>query len=161
MMAHSIPKYQIRRFQTSDAQEIAQLFHDTVRNINIRDYSLSQVQAWAPDEINFRHWATECSHYFTYVADLNGTIIGFGELASNGYIHCFYCHHQYQGCGVGRQIYQAIETQALQQQLRRLYTEASITAKPFFQRMGFSIVKEQGVSRCGETFTNYLMEKFF
>jgi putative acetyltransferase len=41
-----------------------------------------------------------------------------------------------------------------------LFTEASITAKPFFQRMGFSVVKEQEVSRRGETFINYAMEKF-
>lgn len=159
MMAPSIPEYQIRAFQTRDAQQIAQLFHDTVHNINIRDYSSSQVQAWAPDQINVRDWATDCANYFTYVADLNGTIIGFGELAANGYIRCFYCHHQYQGCGVGRQIYQAIESQALQQQQSRLFTEASITAKPFFERMGFSVFQEQCVARSGEFFINYLMKK--
>ncbi|AFZ45204.1 Acetyltransferase, GNAT family [Halothece sp. PCC 7418] len=159
-MSSKIPEYQIRRFQSSDAQQIAQLFHDTIRNINRRDYSFSQVKAWAPDQIYFRNWATECSKYFTYVADWKGTILGFSELEANGDIHCFYCHYQYQGCGVGRQLYQTIENQAIQLQLTRLVTAASITAQPFFEKMGFSVVKPQIVSRRGETFSNYLMEKY-
>ena len=35
----------------------------------------------------------------------------------------------------------------------------SITAKPFFQRMGFAVVKEQTVDCRGEIFTNFAMEK--
>jgi len=48
----------------------------------------------------------------------------------------------------------------VQLQLTHLLTAASITAKPFFEKMGFSVVQEQSVSRRGETLTNYLMEKF-
>ncbi|MDR9402843.1 MAG: GNAT family N-acetyltransferase [Halothece sp. Uz-M2-17] len=159
-MSLQIPNYKIRRFQNSDAQQIAQLFHDTVRNINSRDYSPLQVKAWAPDQIYFRNWATICSQYYTYVADCNGTIIGFAELEDNGNIHCFYCHHYYQGCGIGRQLYQTIESQAIQLQITHLVTAASITAQPFFVKMGFSVVEQQRVNRRGETFTNYLMEKY-
>jgi len=49
---------------------------------------------------------------------------------------------------------------AIAVQLTHLLTAASITAKPFFEKMGFSVVQEQSVSRRGETLTNYLMEKF-
>jgi putative acetyltransferase len=87
-------------------------------------------------------------------------IAGFGELETNGHIDCFYCHKNYQRRGVGSQIYQAIEVKALELSMSRLFTEASITAKPFFQRLGFSVVKEQEVTRRGETFINYAMEKF-
>lgn len=149
----------IRLFEKQDAEKIAQLFHETVREINIRDYSRAQVEAWAPDDIYFRDWENTCLNRFTYVADDEGVIAGFGELELNGHIDCFYCHKNYQRCGVGRQIYQAIEAKALELGLNHLTVEASITAKPFFQRMGFSIVTEQQVSRRGETFTNYVMEK--
>jgi putative acetyltransferase len=86
-------------------------------------------------------------------------IVGFGELEANGHIDCFYCHKNYQGCGVGKQIYRAIETKAVKLSLNRLFVEVSITAKPFFQRMGFSIVQKQEVTCRGETFVNYVMEK--
>lgn len=150
---------EIRLFEAQDAEQIAQLFHKTVREINVHDYSSNQVRAWAPDDIYFRNWVEVCSNRFTYVADDGGVIVGFGELEPNGHIDCFYCHKNYQRCGVGRQIYEAIESKAVELSVSRLFAEASITAKPFFQRMGFSVVKEQEVTRRGETFINYAMEK--
>ncbi|NJP12601.1 MAG: GNAT family N-acetyltransferase [Leptolyngbyaceae cyanobacterium RU_5_1] len=149
----------IRLFEKQDTEKVARLFHETVREINIHDYSSAQVKAWAPDNIHFRDWENTCSNRFTYVADDAGIIAGFGELESNGHIDCFYCHKNYQRCGVGSQIYQAIEAKALDLKLNHLMVEASITAKPFFQRMGFSIVKQQEVLCRGERFINYVMEK--
>ncbi|MBE9028447.1 GNAT family N-acetyltransferase [filamentous cyanobacterium LEGE 11480] len=149
----------IRLFQPQDATPIAQLFHDTVRNVNICDYSPSQVAAWAPENIHFTDWAARCQACWTYVADDQGTIAGFGQLESTGHIDCFYIHTAYQRQGVGRQIYQAIEAQARALDCDRLFTEASITAKPFFQHLGFTVVRSQLVSCRGEQLTNYVMEK--
>jgi putative acetyltransferase len=150
---------QIRTFRPEDADQIAQLFHDTVREVNCRDYSIAQVQAWAPDDLHFRNWAEVCSTRLTYVAEASGLILGFGELEANGHIDCFYCHKDYQGQGVGRQIYQAIETQARELGIDRLFVEASLTAKPFFQHLGFSVLSEQQVICRGQRFINYRMEK--
>lgn len=150
---------QIRLFEPQDAEQIASLFHETVREVNVSDYSSHQVKAWAPDDLYFRNWVEVCSNRFTYVADDEGIIAGFGELESNGHIDCFYCHKNYQRCGVGTQIYRAIEAKAIDLSVSRLLTESSITAKPFFQRMEFLVVKQQTVTRRGETFINYVMEK--
>ena len=149
----------IRLFENQDTEKIARLFHETVREINSRDYSPAQVNAWAPKDIYFRDWRNICASRFTYVADDQGTIAGFGELEATGHIDCFYCHKSYQRCGVGRQIYQAIEAKAIELSLRTLTTEASITAKAFFQQMGFLILKGQEVTCRGEVFINYKMEK--
>lgn len=149
----------IRLFHEQDADQIARLFHQTVREINIRDYSTDQVKAWAPDNIHFRNWAKVCSERFTYVADDQGAIAGFVELELSGRIGCFYCHKNYQRMGIGSRIYGAIEAKACELGINCLYTEASITAKPFFLSMGFSILREQQVQLRGETFVNYAMEK--
>jgi putative acetyltransferase len=154
---------QIRLFQPEDTPQIAQLFHDTVRKVNIQDYSTAQVKAWSPDNLYFRDWLTICSSRFTYVASEENKILGFGELEAeletDGYIDCFYIHHQYQRRGIGSQIYQAIETQAKALGLTNLFTEASITAQSFFSSRGFKTINPQQVSCRGETFTNYLMKK--
>jgi putative acetyltransferase len=152
-------KMEIRLFQEQDAEQIALLFHQTVREVNIHDYSLNQVKAWAPDNIYFRNWLKTCSEKLTYVAESEGLIIGFGELELNGHIDCFYCHKNYQRIGVGKKIYSAIEVKAQELDINRLCTEASITAKPFFLNMGFKVVKEQNVECRGETFINYAMGK--
>ena len=166
---------EIRLFQSQDTAQIAQLFHDTVRTINLKDYSLSQVQAWAPDDIYFRDWVKVCSSRYTYVAIMprfskydcreyrddapEQVIVGFAELEINGHIDCFYVHKDYQGRGVGKGLYQLIASQAELQGCDRLYTEASITAKGFFLKQGFVIEQEQQVNVRGEVFKNYRMVK--
>lgn len=150
---------QIRLFQPKDTAQIAQLFHNTVRKVNIQDYSAEQIIAWSPDNIYFRDWLAICSSNFTYVALENDKILGFGELESNGHIDCFYIHDQHQRQGIGSKIYQAIEIKAMQLGLTRLFTEASITAKPFFISRGFKIIHPQKVSCRGQILVNYLMQK--
>ncbi len=153
-------KMQIRLFRPQDTAQIAQLFHQTVHQINRRDYSSNQCLAWSPEDIYFRDWATVCASHYTFVAEIKNAIVGFGELEANGHIDCFYCHKDYQRCGVGSQIYRAIEEKAIELRLERLFTEASITAKPFFQHLGFVTITDRQVICRGETFTNYAMEKF-
>ncbi|MEL6911584.1 MAG: GNAT family N-acetyltransferase [Cyanobacteria bacterium J06629_2] len=149
----------IRRFQPQDTEQIAWLFHNTVRQINIQDYSERQVAAWSPDDIYFRDWSKIGGDRFTYVATENEKVLGFGELESNGHIDCFYIHHRYQRQGIGTSIYQAIELKAQELNLTRLFTEASITAKPFFLNQGFKILESQQVFCRGETLVNYSMAK--
>ncbi|MDF3055666.1 MAG: family N-acetyltransferase [Gammaproteobacteria bacterium] len=44
-------------------------------------------------------------------------------------------------------------------QLKRVYAEVSITAKPFFESKGFNVVKQQNVNIRGIELTNFVMEK--
>lgn len=150
---------EIRLFIPEDTEQIAQLFHDTVRQVNIQDYSSKQVRAWSPDDLYFRNWTEICASRFTYVAEENSEIIGFGELESNGHLDCFYVHHQHQRRGVGNRIYQTIETKARELGLFHLFVEASITAKPFFISQGFRAIALQQVFCRGEAMMNYGMEK--
>ena len=151
----------IRPFQEKDCAAIALLFHETVRSVNLGDYTRRQVEAWAPDDLNFRDWKTACKSRWTVVAETNGIIAGFAELESNnGHVDCFYCHKDYQCQGIGKQLYRAIEDQAKTEGHDRLLVEASITAKPFFERMGFVCSEEQLVSCRGEFLTTYKMEKW-
>ena len=149
----------IRLFQEQDCDRIAQLFHDTVREVNSFDYSSAQVQAWAPDDLYFIDWIENCTHKFTYVAEEGDEIIGFGQLEADGHIDCFYCHKDYQRCGVGTRLYQVIEAKALELKIERLFVEVSITARAFFKNRGFTLDKEQQVLCRGEKFTNFVMQK--
>ena len=74
----------VRRFEPRDAEQIARLFHDTIRTVNLGDYTQEQVEAWAPADIHFRDWAAACSNRCTFVAEQDGLILGFGELEPNG-----------------------------------------------------------------------------
>jgi GNAT superfamily N-acetyltransferase len=149
----------VRTYEIEDTQEIIKLFYDTVHEVNIRDYTEAQVEAWAPINIDVEVWTKKLKSKFTYVAEEGNKIVGFAELESNGHIDCFYCHKSFQGQGIGTQLLQAIESKANLLGIKRLFTEASITAKPFFERKGFNLVKQQEVERRGQKFINFVMEK--
>jgi putative acetyltransferase len=153
------PRCVVRRFEPPDAEAIARLFHDTIRIVNLGDYTQEQVEAWAPDNIYFRDWAAACGSRWTLVAEMDGMVVGFGELEATGHVNRFYVHHLHQRQGIGQVIHTAIETEAGKLGLRRLFTEASITARPFFARLGYAVLGEQTVECRGQTFINYVMEK--
>ncbi len=151
----------IRPFQPSDTEQIARLFHETIRSVNKKDYSKEQVKAWAPDDIHFRDWEAMCSSKYTLVADAAETVVGFAQLEDDGHIDCFYCHKDFQGQGIGLLLFKGIEEEARRQNLTRLFVEASITARPFFEKMGFERVEKQRVAVRGTKLTNFRMEKIF
>ena len=51
-------------------------------------------------------------------------------------------------------------SQAKVQGIKRLYSEVSITARPFYEKMGFTVKSRQRVEVRGETLTNFMMEKY-
>ena len=52
-----------------------------------------------------------------------------------------------------------VEEAAAELKLGRLHTEASITAKPFFEKKGFRVISAQTVHVRGQDLVNYRMEK--
>ena len=64
------------------------------------------------------------------------------------------------GRGVGSRLYLAVEQVARKRGLGRIFTEASITARPFFERQGFRVVGEQAVVRRGVRPATFAMEKY-
>ncbi len=149
----------IRTYEIGDTEAIIQLFYDTVHEVNIRDYTQEQVDTWAPTNMDTDFWADSLRRKYTYVAEEGTEIIGFGELEDNGHIDRFYCHKDFQGKGVGSQLLQQIESKAWSLGIQRLFVEASITAKPFFEKRGFITIRQQEVERRGQTFINFVMEK--
>lgn len=150
----------VRPYQSSDIDQIVRLFFDTIHTINRRDYMEEEVNAWAPGIPDPIRWAERYKTRITFVAEENATIAGFAELEPNGHIDCFYCHHAYQGQGVGRRLYNRLEQEARSLGIGRLYVEASITAKPFFERMGFQTLHQNQIPRGNVILINFSMEKY-
>jgi GNAT superfamily N-acetyltransferase len=150
----------VRTYEIGDTQEIVKLFYDTIHEVNIRDYTQAQVDAWAPAALDIASWTKSLSSKFTFVAEEGDKIAGFGELETSGHIDRFYCHQDFQRQGVGRLILAQIDLKARKLGIKKLFTEASITAKPFFESQGFIAVKKQEVERRGQKFINFAMDKF-
>ena len=149
----------IRPYETADAANLTSLFRDSVRGIAARDYTARQLQAWAPDVIDERAFGQRCETRITWVAEVDGRVAGFSDLEPDGHVGMLYVHPDWQRRGVARALLEHVEKTARRIDLRRLYTEASLTARPAFEAMGFRIIVAQTVTLRGESLMNYRMEK--
>lgn len=152
---------EIRDATAGDTSAVADLFYNTVLNVNVGDYSVAQVEAWAGPAPFPEMWdrrITESTRRM-FVATTEDRVVGFAELEGDGHLDTLYVHHEYQGCGIASALLDRIEAEARRLGLHRLYTEASITAEPFFRSRGFSVVRSQAVQVRGHTFRNFAMEK--
>lgn len=146
----------IRPYAPEDVREMADLFYDTVHAVNARDYAPEQLDAWATGEVDLDAWDRSFRAHRTLVAEEDGTIVGFADMDDAGYLDRLYVHKDHQGRGVAAALCDALETASA---APRFTVHASITARPFFEKRGYTVVKEQRVQRRGVTLTNYAMEK--
>ena len=149
----------IRHYRHGDAREIVRLFYETVRSVNRADYSDEQVRAWAPVVPDPNEWHDRMAGRRTLVAEEGGEVVGFAELEGEGHLDMLYLRGDVVGRGVGRRLYEALEREARGRGLGKIFTEASITARPFFERRGFRVIREQTVAVRGVSMTNFVMEK--
>jgi GNAT superfamily N-acetyltransferase len=149
----------VRRYIKGQEQTLWSLLYDTVHKVNSKDYSQAQIEAWAPSQWNLPQWEKRLSESNPFVAEEHNQLVGFAELAANAHIDCFYCAHDWQRKGVGSALLQAVEHEASKQGISRIFAEASITAKGFFEKKGFSVEGEHMVSLRGEHFVSYLVAK--
>lgn len=145
----------LRPYRSEDCPSLAELFYQTVHTVNARDYSPPQLDAWADGHPDLAAWDRSLSRYHTLVAVLDGRIVGFADMADNGYLDRLYVHKDYQGQGIASALCDALE-QAVSGPYE---THASLTARPFFARRGYQVVKEQQVERKGVLLTNFVMRK--
>jgi len=149
----------VRKYHRSDLDAIIELFHDTIHAINAQDYSREQLEAWAPASVDVDSWHKQLSSSLTYVAEDNGAIVGFGNLTSDGWVDMLYIHKDHQREGIGTAILSKLIEDAGPLKFTALRTEASTTARPFFEARGFQLEKEQEKTYSGTLFRNSVMIK--
>lgn len=145
----------LRPYRSQDCSALAELFYQTVHSVNARDYSPPQLDAWADGHVDMAAWDASLSQHYTLVAVLDGRIVGFADMAGNGYLDRLYVHKDYQGQGIATALCDALE-QAVPGPYE---THASLTARPFFVHRGYRVVREQQVERKGILLTNFIMRK--
>ena len=145
----------IREYQASDCKELTELFYNTVHTVNAKDYTKEQLDVWATGHVDLEEWNRSLQEHYSVVAVEDGVITGFGDIDKTGYLDRLYVHKDHQRKGVAAAICDKLE-QTVQ---GSIVTHASVTARPFFEKRGYRVVKEQQVERQGIMLTNYIMEK--
>jgi len=147
----------IRRYDAADLDAVIGVFLRSVREVASRDYDAGQIAAWAKADRDV--WSRRRLERPTWVALLDDVIAGFIDLEGNGHIDMLFVDPANQRKGVASALLDTVENAARGQRLAVLDTDASITARPFFEKHGFQVVRSQDVALRGQRLTNFRMEK--
>lgn len=145
----------IREYQETDCKEILELFYNTVHTINTKDYTKEQLNVWATGKENLDIWNKSLKEHYSLVVIEDEFIVGFGDIDKTGYLDRLFVHKDYQGKGIATAICDKLE----QQCQGKVYTQSSITAKGFFEKRGYKMIKKQKIERYGIVLENFIMEK--
>ena len=132
----------IRRANANDVLEIAKLFHDTITNVNIKDYNEKQINIWASGHLNTDRWIKSISEQYFIVCEECNDITGFASITEKGYLDFMYVHKDHQGKGIATIMLGELEKFADENNVKEIWAHVSITARPFFKKRGYVIAKE-------------------
>lgn len=149
----------IRKFVPTDVADMYTLFFDSVHKTCSRDYSIEQLRAWAPPKIDLDEWVTRFESSFTIVAEIDSSIVGFANLTDLGVVDMMYVSTHHQRQNIAQTLFSYLESQARIMKIPALTVDSSITARPFFEKMGFNIERVYSKHYQNEVFQNTLMTK--
>jgi len=145
----------IRQYKSDDCPKLIELFCETVRTVNAKDYSQEQITAWLSNNRSPEDWNNSFLEHCTIVAEKD-IIIGFGDIDKSGYLDRLFVHKDFQRQKIATAICDVLEKSVSS---GKITTHASITAKPFFMSRGYYVIRRQHIFRNGIYLTNYVMEK--
>ena len=149
----------IKRFDGADLADVVDLFRDTVRTINLADYTPEQVKVWAPDEIDQERWLARLNDNYSITMMEGESLRGFAELHGGSHVHMMFVHKDFQRRGIAHDLLADLEKVAHRLQERQLSADVSITARPFFESQGFAVGESQQIEKGGQVLKNFKMLK--
>ena len=149
----------VRQFQIGDEAALHEVFISAIHGIAIKDYTLEQVEAWAPRNLDPVLWADRMRGIAPFVAEFDGKLIAYADIQRSGYIDHFFVSAPFARQKVGSTLMRRIHEEATINGIRELTSDVSRTAQPFFKHWGFEVVEERRPVMRGVAIPNALMRK--
>lgn len=99
------------------------------------------------------------THYFIVAVNRQAQIVGFSSITKQGYLYSMFVHKDFQGRGIASMLLDEIEQYANITGIMRIMSEVSLTARPFFEKRGYIVEKEQKRKANLLSLTNFWMAK--
>lgn len=149
----------IRPYRDEWALQLTDLFHRAVHAIPPSVYSRAEQEAWAPTPPDYAEWQQRLALLQLDVALLDGNIAGFVGLSGREHIEYLFTEPRWQGRGVASALYRCVQERAQAGGAEWLTVDASLVARPFFERRGFTVTRENQLQRNGVILHNVTMRK--
>lgn len=131
--------FEIRRYREDEVEAVWTVFSASTRVSVARDYHPDLIERWAPADRDMDEWGQRLKTKNPLVAVVEERVVGFAEIEETGYIDCFYVHPDFQGQGVGKALLATVEAVAIEAGAEKVFARVSVTARTFFEQMGFKV----------------------
>ena len=148
----------IRFARDKDYAAIARLHRQTIRNVNSKDYPEDMILVWSSqtNAKKFRDNAKRCKRW---VAVQDNKIVGFCDHNLDGEFWGLYVHKNYIGQGIGSRLLKNAEKSLQKGGKKKNVIRATITAKDFYKKQGYKVVKKAFHVRENKRLPIFIMSK--
>lgn len=159
-MTNSPAHVELRAYESADAAATLRVFQDAILVTAAAEYAPEQLAVWArPGDRNLSDWDRAMLARSSVVALVGGTVAGFSDVNTEGYIDMVFVSPEFGRRGVARELLGFVERRARANAASRLSANVSLTARPLFAALGFDVVAEQQPVIDGIAMTNLVMVK--
>jgi len=148
---------QIRKFKKTDAPKVSQLIRKCITELFPHYYPKKVIDVLykknTPKSVIKR--SNERDYY---VMEEKNHILGIMGIQKNN-IRTSYVNPAYHKKGIGRKLLNHLENIVLEKNYSKLTTHSSLSAKTFYQKCGFKIIRKVSSEHEGIMLDEYLMEK--
>ncbi len=152
-------KIELRLAQIGDLVSIQALFVETVDQVCSGDYNAEALRAWISGASKADFWIDKLKSQYFLVAIHEERILGFASLENEDYVDLLYIHKDFQRRGIADKLLASIEREAKGKGADSLRSDVSKTARGFFERRGYHVLREQTRTIDGLAISNYQMKK--
>lgn len=154
------PHWSRRSSGSEDAAATLTVLLKAITETAAADYSPGQITAWArPEQRTLSEWEPAMKVRDSYVALLDKEIVGFSDVDPEGHIDMMFVSPPHSRRGVASALLTPLHGHARAHGIRSLSADVSITARPFFEKHGFTVVTQLHPMTAGVPMTNLRMTK--
>ena len=149
----------LRQITIKDQLDLKKVYFDSIQTISEKIYSKEQKKAWSSqawDNPNFEKSITKGKGW---LINEKSEIIAFATRYPSNKISLLYCKGKSQRKGFGTKLIYKLETDAKNEGLHFLHTEASLISYKLFLKNGWRIIRKEKIIIKDNFFERYKMKK--
>ncbi|MCO4819164.1 MAG: GNAT family N-acetyltransferase [Bacteroidetes bacterium] len=149
--------YTIQEATINDIPALIEVFKSSIKAAATQDYTTDQIPEWLRSAKNGKRWTELVEQQIVITLHRNNTIVGFISLKDKKYIDFVYVHGNHQKKGVAQILMDELIKTAKKQGQSTISSDVSYTARPFFEKNGFTVIRQNKNKRGDEVLVNFKM----
>src|SRR6202167_2394007 len=128
----------LRPYIPADARRCAEIFRSSINELTADDYDEDQREAWASRADDEGAFGARLAGALTLLATIDGAVAGFASLKGADHVDMLFVDPEFARQGAGGTLIEALTRLAQARGAKRLTVDASDSARPLFERQGFT-----------------------